>query len=82
MCHVRLIWMLGLITTLGAASPNQVIARYVDIGDQGKSQFLTSEGSGNLFVVSQIVAPSGGMAIRITKTDPSRLGRDPHRNGA
>src|ERR1700733_10340389 len=55
---------------MAVASPSPVIARYVDIGDQGQSQFLTADGSGNLFIVSQIVAPSGRMAIRVTKTDP------------
>ncbi len=62
--------MLSLISTVAVASPNQVIARYVDIGVQGKSQVLTADSSGNLFIVSQIIAPSGRMAIRATKTDP------------
>jgi uncharacterized protein (TIGR03437 family) len=70
MRHIWLFLELSLISTLAVASPNQVVARYVDIGDQGQSQFLTADGSGNLFVVSQIIEPSGRMAIRATKTDP------------
>jgi hypothetical protein len=70
MNYICLFLVLSLITTMAVASPSQVIARYVDIGDQGQSMFLTTDSSGNLFVVSQIVAPSGGMVIRATKTDP------------
>jgi hypothetical protein len=61
---------LSLITTVAVASPSQVIARYFDIGDLGQSKFLTADSSGNLFAVSQIVAPSGRLAVRATKADP------------
>jgi uncharacterized protein (TIGR03437 family) len=51
-----------------AGAPTGV--RYIDIGQQGKSQLLASDGAGNLFVVSQVIEPSGAPAIRATKTDP------------
>src|SRR6266404_83006 len=65
-----------LATTLAVAnspqvSANQVIAHYVDIGDQGQSRVLAADGAGNLFVVSTIIEPWGRPQIRVTKTDPT-----------
>ncbi len=65
-----------LATTLAVAnstqlSANQVIAHYVDIGDQGQSRLLAADGAGNLFVVSTIIEPWGRPQIRVTKTDPA-----------
>src|SRR5947209_9716033 len=50
-------------------SANQVIAHYVDVGDQGQSRVLAADGAGNLFVVSTIIEPWGRPQIRVTKTD-------------
>jgi hypothetical protein len=63
-------FLLCLIAALAVASPNQAIVRYIDIGVQGQSKYLVADASGNLFVVSQIVKPSGQTDIRATKTDP------------
>jgi hypothetical protein len=52
-------------------SANQVIAHYVDIGDQGQSRLLAVDGAGNLFVVSTIIEPWGRPQIRVIKTDPA-----------
>lgn len=69
MRNICRLFLLCLIAALAVASPNQAIVRYVDIGDQGQSKFLVADASGNLFVVSQVVEPSGQTAIRATKTD-------------
>jgi beta-propeller repeat-containing protein len=67
--------LLCLVARLAVAnstqlSSNQVIAHYVDIGDQGQSRLLAADGAGNLFVVSTVVEP-WGPGIRVTKTDPA-----------
>jgi hypothetical protein len=51
-------------------SANQVIAHYVDIGDQGQSRLLAADGAGNLFVVSTIIEPWGRPQIPLCAGSP------------
>ena len=69
MRHINLFFVLSLLAAPAVATGAPVAVRYVDIGDQGQSKYLAADSSGNLFVVSQFVAPSGRDAIRVTKTD-------------
>jgi hypothetical protein len=52
---------------VAVATSNPTVVHYVDIGDQGKSELLASDSSGNLFVISQVTEPSGHPSIRVAK---------------
>ncbi len=60
----------SLVATVAVAASTPTVVHYIDIGDQGKSELLASDSSGNLFVISQVIEASGRPAIRATKTDP------------
>jgi hypothetical protein len=57
----------SLVATVAVATSNPTVVHYVDIGDQGKSELLASDSSGNLFVISQVTEPSGHPSIRVAK---------------
>jgi hypothetical protein len=55
---------------VGAAGQTALTVRYLDIGGQsGLSVALATDGSGNHYVVSSVIEPSGRPQIRVTKTD-------------
>jgi uncharacterized protein (TIGR03437 family) len=68
--HVSCALIASLAATVAVAASTPTVVHYIDIGDQGKSELLASDSSGNLFVISQVTEPSGHPAIRATKTDP------------
>jgi len=55
----------------GAA--NQILLRYLDLGDPGHATAITSDHAGNLFAVSAITDVSGRTLTRVIKTDPNGL---------
>ena len=57
----------SLVATVAVAASTATVVHYVDIGDQGKSELLASDSSGNLFVISQVIEASGHPAIRVAK---------------
>jgi uncharacterized protein (TIGR03437 family) len=68
--HVSCALIASLAATVAVAASTPTVVHYIDIGDQGKSQLLAADSSGNLFVISQVIEASGHPAIRATKTDP------------
>jgi uncharacterized protein (TIGR03437 family) len=54
-----------------ASGSNQILLRYLDIGQQGRAELLASDRTGNLFTVSTITDISGRRLIHIVKMDPS-----------
>src|ERR1039457_4551311 len=61
---------LAMALSATAFAANQVLLRYLDIGDQGTAQVLAADTAGNLFTVSTITDPSGHSVMRVVKTDP------------
>src|SRR5580700_10409197 len=60
----------ALFATHAVAASNQVIAHYVDIGNQDMSELLAADSAGNLFVVSTVTEPWGSPQLRVVKMDP------------
>lgn len=52
-----------------AATPQQAMIRTLDLPASAQPQLLTGDGVGNLYVVSNILEPSGRPQIRVLKTD-------------
>lgn len=52
-----------------AAAANQVLLRYLDIGDQASAHVITTDKTGNLFTVSAITDVSGRTLTRVIKMD-------------
>jgi len=52
-----------------AATPEQTLVRYVDLPPGAQPRALAADAAGNLFIVSNIVEPSGRPQIRALKTD-------------
>jgi uncharacterized protein (TIGR03437 family) len=61
-----------LLPCVAFGAPAQSSLRYLDIGanNQAQSRSLAVDTSGNIFVVSTVVGPSGRPSMRVTKTDP------------
>ena len=62
-------WLLLVLSTARATAGPQVLARYLNLPSNAQPQTLTADGSGKLFVVSNIIEPSGRQQIRVLKTD-------------
>jgi len=60
--------VLCLSLALSAVAGDQFVARYLPIGTSGAAASLAEDSSGNLFVVSTVVEPTGVPQIRVTKT--------------
>ena len=52
-----------------AATPEQTLVRYLALPPEARPRVLTADRSGNLFIISNIVEPSGRPQIRVLKTD-------------
>ncbi len=52
-----------------AATSEQTSVRYLDLPSGAQPRFLATDVSGNLFIVSNILEPSGRAQIRVLKTD-------------
>lgn len=63
-----LLLVLSLCAARATASP-QVLARYLNLPSNAQPQTITADGSGNLFVVSNVIERSGRPQIRVLKTD-------------
>ncbi len=50
---------------------NQVLLRYLNVGDKGIAWALASDGAGNLFTASSVTDNSGVLRTRIIKTGPN-----------
>ncbi len=53
-----------------SATPQRAMVNYVDLPSSARPKALAADAAGNLFIVSQIVEPSGRPQIRALKTDP------------
>jgi uncharacterized protein (TIGR03437 family) len=60
--------VLALYSARATAGP-QVLARYLNLPADAQPQTITADGSGSLFVVSNVIEPSGRPQIRVLKTD-------------
>ena len=60
--------VLALYSARATAGP-QVLARYLNLPADAQPQTITADGSGSLFVVSNIIEPSGRPQLRVLKTD-------------
>ncbi len=63
-----LLLVLSLCPARATASP-QVLARYLNLPADAQPQTIAADGSGSLFVVSNVIEPSGRPQIRVLKTD-------------
>ena len=65
------IFILFLATALSrtASAANQVLLRYLDLGDSGTAKVLAADNSGNIFTVSTTSDQSGLSWVRVIKTD-------------
>jgi hypothetical protein len=64
-----LMFLIGWVYLIPAWATNQVLLRYLDIGDSGNARVLTSDSAGHLFSVWTVTAASGRSLIRVIKTE-------------
>jgi uncharacterized protein (TIGR03437 family) len=61
--------LLGLTLLPTLASGQQVLARYLNLPADAQPHTITADGSGSLFIVSNVTGPFGRPQIRVLKTD-------------
>src|SRR5579863_2122044 len=66
---VRFLSVLLVASWAKVASGQQATLRYLDLPEGAQPQSVVADASGNLFIVANIVEPSGRPQIRVLKTD-------------
>jgi uncharacterized protein (TIGR03437 family) len=64
-----LIALITLVLRVVAATPEQTLVRYLALPPAARPRVLTADPSGNLYIISNLVEPSGRPQIRVLKTD-------------
>jgi uncharacterized protein (TIGR03437 family) len=70
---MKLLFLALVLGVVPGMAANQVLLRYLDIGDNGSAFALTSDQAGNLFAITQITDTSGVSRTRVIKTDPNGI---------
>ena len=68
---MKLLFLALVLGAVPSAAANQVLLRYLDIGDQGYALALISDRTGNLFAIAEVTDASGLSRTRVIKTDPN-----------
>jgi uncharacterized protein (TIGR03437 family) len=58
---------------IAAGAANQILLRYLDIGDQASARVITTDKTGNLFSVSAVTDISGRTLTRVIKMDANGM---------
>jgi uncharacterized protein (TIGR03437 family) len=68
---MKLFFLAAVLGVFPSLAADQILLRYLDIGDGGLGLALASDPSGNLFAVTEVTDASGVPHTRVIKTDPN-----------